>query len=168
MYEVKIELSKLAWNAFHKAAKSQAQISEDKIPEKPVVFFTHEDFNVTTKHGKASVGKYMEAMCRDFSTLFYPLVSQDGFVEFKNSAGQAKKILWQELVARAPGYFVNTYGTKQAKKALGTSSFPDLSVQLLIFFLLWPLCVFKIIFTAVNSIGTKETNSGLDRQSSLT
>ena len=111
-------LSVKALETFQSAVKAgaefEAKSAKKQKPERMLHYLTEVDFKESAA-GKANMIRFLEAQKVDQTKLYGPPVKEDGRLYLRvpgAPAGSEKvPVVWKELVARLPAYFVQKYKT---------------------------------------------------------
>ena len=109
-FQVKVQLSDKALAAFNAAAKSGTTWEEKPAAKlgKGVAYLNESDLKPNTSAGRKNIGRFLEAMLADFQTLFFNILKDDK-VQVKTAPKSLVPVDWEQLLSRAPGYFMVTY-----------------------------------------------------------
>ena len=111
-------LSVKALETFQSAVKAgtefEAKSAKKQKPERMLHYLTEVDFKESAA-GKANMIRFLEAQKVDQTKLYGPPVKEDGRVYLRvpgaPAASEKVPVVWKELVARLPAYFVQKYKT---------------------------------------------------------
>ena len=122
---MKFKLSDEVQETFHAAAKVKTpfEVSSKGKAKDSGCFITAEDLKPSGP-GKSNILRFMNSMAKDFDSLHYGLIDEDGMVKLKKHvhSKETMSVSWFELVARVPGFLVQRYKELKTKKEKGLGS----------------------------------------------